>query len=167
MVAFQKPITIQGSVIANRTTRTKSTKPKPPADSATTRSPIIAANARGFFPYTPATNLLYGLREACAMLAEEGLPNVFARHALHGAATRAAVETWGQAEAVELQCQEPADYSSSLTAVRLAEGHSADALRSLILQDLVWGKILLGFAVVAVLGALMLALNVRMIRRYD
>src|SRR5271163_2798254 len=68
------------------------------------------------------------------MLEEEGLSNVFARHDRHAAATRAAVEVWGQEGAVELQCQAPSDYSSSLTAVRLAEGFGADALRALILS---------------------------------
>ena len=96
--------------------------------------PMLEANAGFYFPYTPATNLLRGLQEALAMLDEEGLPNVFARHDRHGAATRAAVQAWGEAGAVELQCLEPTDYSSSLTAVRLAEGHSADALRALILR---------------------------------
>ena len=96
--------------------------------------PMLEANAGFYFPYTPATNLLRGLQEALAMLDEEGLPNVFARHDRHAAATRAAVQAWGQAGAVELQCLAPTDYSSSLTAVRLAEGHSADALRALILR---------------------------------
>jgi len=96
--------------------------------------PMLDANAGFYFPYTPATNLLRGLQEALAMLEEEGLANVFARHARHAAATRAAVNAWGGAGAVELQCQAPSDYSSSLTAVRLAEGHSADALRGLILS---------------------------------
>jgi alanine-glyoxylate transaminase / serine-glyoxylate transaminase / serine-pyruvate transaminase len=96
--------------------------------------PMLDANAGFYFPYTPATNLLRGLEEALAMLEEEGMPNVFARHRRHGAATRAAVEAWGKAGAVELQCQAPSDYSSSLTAVRLADGHSADSLRALILR---------------------------------
>ena len=96
--------------------------------------PMLEANAGFYFPYTPATNLLRGLQEALTMLDEEGLPNVFARHQRHGAATRAAVQAWGQAGAVELQCLAPTDYSSSLTAVRLAEGHSTDALRALILR---------------------------------
>jgi alanine-glyoxylate transaminase/serine-glyoxylate transaminase/serine-pyruvate transaminase len=96
--------------------------------------PMLDANAGFYFPYTPATNLLRGLQEALAMLEEEGLPNVFARHARHGEAARAAVRSWGQAGAVELQCEEPADASSSLTAVRLAEGCSADGLRALILK---------------------------------
>jgi len=96
--------------------------------------PMLEANAGFYFPYTPATNLLRGLQEALAMLEEEGMPNVFARHRRHGAATRAAVEAWGRAGAIELQCQAPSDYSSSLTAVRLADGHSADSLRALILR---------------------------------
>ena len=96
--------------------------------------PMLESNAGFYFPYTPATNLLRGLQEALAMIEEEGLPNVFARHDRHGAATRAAVKAWGHAGAVELQCQEPRDYSSSLTAVRVAEGHSSDALRQLILR---------------------------------
>ncbi len=96
--------------------------------------PMLEANAGFYFPYTPATNLLRGLQEALAMLEEEGLPNVFARHDRHAAATRAAVQTWGQAGAVELQCQAPSDYSSSLTAVRLSESYGADALRALILR---------------------------------
>jgi alanine-glyoxylate transaminase/serine-glyoxylate transaminase/serine-pyruvate transaminase len=96
--------------------------------------PMLEANAGFYFPYTPATNLLRGLQEALAMLEEEGMPNVFARHDRHAAATRAAVEAWGKTGAVELQCQAPSDYSSSLTAVRLAEGYSADGLRALILR---------------------------------
>jgi alanine-glyoxylate transaminase/serine-glyoxylate transaminase/serine-pyruvate transaminase len=92
--------------------------------------PIIAANARGFFPYTPATNLLYGLREACTMLAEEGLPNVFARHQRHAAATRAAVRAWG----LEVLCADEREHSGSLTAVLLAEGHDADGVRRIILE---------------------------------
>jgi alanine-glyoxylate transaminase / serine-glyoxylate transaminase / serine-pyruvate transaminase len=96
--------------------------------------PMLEANTGLYFPYTPATNLLRGLQEALAMLEEEGMPNVFARHDRHAAATRAAVEAWGKMGAVELQCQAPSDYSSSLTAIRLSEGHSADGLRSLILR---------------------------------
>ena len=87
-------------------------------------------NGQGFFPYTPATNLLYGLREAVAMLTEEGLPRVFARHDRHAAATRAAVQAWG----LEVLCLEPAEYSSSLTAVLLPEGHDADAFRATTLE---------------------------------
>ena len=96
--------------------------------------PMLDANAGGYFPYTPATNLLRGLREALAMLDEEGLPNVFARHTRHGAATRAAVRAWEAAGGVELQCLEPRDHSASVTAVRLPAGHGADALRALILR---------------------------------
>jgi alanine-glyoxylate transaminase/serine-glyoxylate transaminase/serine-pyruvate transaminase len=90
---------------------------------------ILKANKTGYFPYTPATNLLYGLREALAMLAEEGLENVFARHQRHGEATRRAVRAWG----LEVLCLEPAEYSSSLTAVLMPAGHDADALRARIL----------------------------------
>jgi alanine-glyoxylate transaminase/serine-glyoxylate transaminase/serine-pyruvate transaminase len=90
---------------------------------------ILKANKTGYFPYTPATNLLYGLREALAMLAEEGLESVFARHQRHGEATRRAVRAWG----LELLCLEPAEYSGSLTAVLMPAGHDADALRARIL----------------------------------
>ncbi|HEY0419202.1 MAG TPA: aminotransferase class V-fold PLP-dependent enzyme [Acetobacteraceae bacterium] len=90
--------------------------------------PMLAANATGYFPYTPATNLLYGLDTAVDMLLGEGLPNVFARHDRHAEATRRAVRAWG----LEIQCAEPAHYSSSLTAVRVPEGHSANALRATI-----------------------------------
>jgi alanine-glyoxylate transaminase/serine-glyoxylate transaminase/serine-pyruvate transaminase len=93
-------------------------------------TPIIAANARGFFPYTPGTNLLYGLREACAMLAAEGLPNVFARHQRHAAATRAAVRAWG----LEVLCADEREHSGSLTAVLLPDGHDADEVRRVILE---------------------------------
>jgi alanine-glyoxylate transaminase/serine-glyoxylate transaminase/serine-pyruvate transaminase len=96
--------------------------------------PMLDANAGFYFPYTPATNLLRGLQEAIAMLEEEGMENVFARHARHGAATRAAVRAWGKSGGIEVQCLEPRDYSGSLTAVRVPEGKSADALRALILQ---------------------------------
>ncbi|MDT7753684.1 MAG: alanine-glyoxylate transaminase / serine-glyoxylate transaminase / serine-pyruvate transaminase, partial [Pseudonocardiales bacterium] len=84
----------------------------------------------GFFPYTPATNLLYGLREALAMLAEEGLPAVFARHQRHAAATRAAVRAWG----LEVLCADEREHSGSLTAVLLPAGHDADAVRRIILE---------------------------------
>ena len=75
--------------------------------------PIIEANRAGYWPYTSATNLLYGLREAIAMLREEGLDNVFARHQRHAAATRAAVEAWG----LEVLCADEREHSASLTAV--------------------------------------------------
>ena len=90
----------------------------------------IAANADGAFPYTPATNLLYGLAEAINMLHEEGLDAVFARHDRHAAATRRAVQAWG----LEVLCQEPRDFSSSLTAVLLPVGHDADAFRTGVLK---------------------------------
>jgi alanine-glyoxylate transaminase/serine-glyoxylate transaminase/serine-pyruvate transaminase len=93
-------------------------------------APILEANARGFFPYTPATNLLYGLREALAMLAEEGLPAVFARHQRHAAATRAAVRAWG----LEVWCADEREHSGSLTAVLLPTGHDADGVRRIILE---------------------------------
>jgi alanine-glyoxylate transaminase/serine-glyoxylate transaminase/serine-pyruvate transaminase len=92
--------------------------------------PMLEANQTGFFPYTPGTNLLYGLNEAVKMLLDEGLENVFARHDRHAEATRRAVRTWG----LEIQCADPRHYSSSLTAVRLPEGHSADGLRATILR---------------------------------
>ncbi|MBX6373498.1 MAG: aminotransferase class V-fold PLP-dependent enzyme [Acetobacteraceae bacterium] len=91
---------------------------------------MLAANATGYFPYTPATNLLYGLDAAVDLLLEEGLPNVFARHDRHAEATRRAVRAWG----LEIQCADPRHYSSSLTAVRVPEGHSANALRAVILE---------------------------------
>lgn len=91
----------------------------------------IAANASGAFPFTPATNLLYGLKEAIDMLHEEGLDNVFARHDRHAEATRQAVQAWG----LEVLCQEPKNYSSSLTAVLLPEGHNADAFRATVLDN--------------------------------
>ncbi|HYZ30867.1 MAG TPA: aminotransferase class V-fold PLP-dependent enzyme [Crenalkalicoccus sp.] len=91
---------------------------------------MLKANQRGYFPYTPATNLLYGLDAALDMLAEQGLENVFARHQRHAEATRRAIRHWG----LETQCAVPADHSGSLTAVRLPEGHSADALRATILE---------------------------------
>ncbi|MDX1404120.1 MAG: aminotransferase class V-fold PLP-dependent enzyme [Woeseiaceae bacterium] len=92
---------------------------------------MLNANRSGYFPYTPATNLLYGLREAIAMLHEEGLEQVFARHARHAAATRRAVETWG----LEVVCQNPDEYSASLTAVLMPGEHSADGLRKVILEN--------------------------------
>ena len=92
--------------------------------------PMLSANAKGVFPYTPATNLLYGLRESLSMLQEQGLEQVFGRHARHAEATRRAVRTWG----LELLCLDPREYSSSLTAVRVPEGLDADALRAAILE---------------------------------
>jgi alanine-glyoxylate transaminase/serine-glyoxylate transaminase/serine-pyruvate transaminase len=93
-------------------------------------APLVTANRTGFFPYTPAVNLLFGLNEALAMLLEEGLPNVFARHNVYAEATRRAVHTWG----LELQCRDPAAYAPGVTAVRVPDGHSADALRATILE---------------------------------
>jgi alanine-glyoxylate transaminase/serine-glyoxylate transaminase/serine-pyruvate transaminase len=91
---------------------------------------MIASNKDGYFPYTPATNLLYGLREALKMLLdEEGLENVFARHQRHAEATRRAVRAWG----LEVLAKNPAEYSGSLTAVMMPAGHDADRLRKLIL----------------------------------
>jgi alanine-glyoxylate transaminase/serine-glyoxylate transaminase/serine-pyruvate transaminase len=92
--------------------------------------PVLAAAETGRFPYTPATNLLLGLREALTMFDEEGLPAVFARHARHAEAVRRAVRGWG----LELVCQEPADYSSTLTAVLMPDGLDADHLRDVILD---------------------------------
>jgi alanine-glyoxylate transaminase/serine-glyoxylate transaminase/serine-pyruvate transaminase len=91
---------------------------------------MLAANRTGYFPYTPATNLLYGLREALRMLREEGLENVFARHDRHAEATRRAVRAWG----LEVLCAVPEEYSSSLTAVLTPAGHDADHLRKVILE---------------------------------
>jgi alanine-glyoxylate transaminase/serine-glyoxylate transaminase/serine-pyruvate transaminase len=91
---------------------------------------MIRDGQSGFFPYTPATNLLYGLCEAVEMLFEEGLANVFARHARHGEATRCAVRAWG----LELLCRKPEEYSNTLTAVVMPEGHDADRFRALTLD---------------------------------
>jgi alanine-glyoxylate transaminase / serine-glyoxylate transaminase / serine-pyruvate transaminase len=91
---------------------------------------MLKPNANGFFPYTPATNLLYGLREAIAMLLEEGLENVFARHKRLAAATRAAVAHWG----LEVLCLNPAEYSPVLTAVLMPPGHDADQFRKVVLD---------------------------------
>jgi alanine-glyoxylate transaminase / serine-glyoxylate transaminase / serine-pyruvate transaminase len=91
---------------------------------------MLPANKEGFFPYTPATNLLYGLAEAIDMLHEEGLERVFARHDRHAEATRRAVKAWG----LEILCNDPRHYSSSLTAVLLAPDQDADALRRVALE---------------------------------
>jgi len=93
-------------------------------------APILEANRQGYFPYTPATNLLYGLREALLMLEEEGLPAVFARHDRHAEATRRAVTGWG----LEVLCADEREYSSSLTAVLLPEQYDADKVRQIILE---------------------------------
>lgn len=91
---------------------------------------MVGPNAKGNFPYTPGTNLLYGLNEAIEMLHEEGLNNVFARHARHGAATRAAVRAWG----LEVLCARQGEESGVLTAVLVPHGHSADAFRAMTLK---------------------------------
>jgi alanine-glyoxylate transaminase/serine-glyoxylate transaminase/serine-pyruvate transaminase len=93
---------------------------------------MLAANKTGYFPYTPATNLLYGLRESLKMLLEEeGLANVFRRHDRHAHATREAVRAWG----LEIQCLDPAEYSSALTAVQMPPGHSEIAFRKVVLDQ--------------------------------
>jgi alanine-glyoxylate transaminase/serine-glyoxylate transaminase/serine-pyruvate transaminase len=92
---------------------------------------VININKVGTWPYTPATNLLFGLREAVKMLEEEGIENVFARHKRHSAATRAAVKVWG----LETQCLDPNGHSPALTGVRVPDGHDADALRKVILEN--------------------------------
>lgn len=94
-------------------------------------SDMIAANKTGFYPYTPATNLLYGLAESIDMLLEEGLDNVFSRHDRHAEATRRAVRAWD----LEILCVDPREYSSSLTGVLVPTGHSADAVRHEILNN--------------------------------
>ena len=92
--------------------------------------PMVTDNKAGFFPYTPATNLLYGLREAIQILHEEGLENVFARHDRHAEAARRAVQAWG----LEIVCLRPDEASSSITAVLMPAGYDADALRKVILE---------------------------------
>jgi alanine-glyoxylate transaminase/serine-glyoxylate transaminase/serine-pyruvate transaminase len=92
--------------------------------------PLLEAAATGRFPYTPATNLLFGLREALAMFDEEGLPAVFARHARHAEATRRAVRGWG----LEIVCRNPDHYSATLTGVLVPDGHDADLVRKVILD---------------------------------
>ena len=93
--------------------------------------PILAANANGFWPYTPATNILSGLREALGMLHEEGLQNVYARHQRHAEATRAAVRGWG----LEVLALDEREYSPVLTAVLLSDEHDADEVRRVILEN--------------------------------
>jgi alanine-glyoxylate transaminase/serine-glyoxylate transaminase/serine-pyruvate transaminase len=92
--------------------------------------PMLRDNATGYFPYTPSTNLLYGLREALLMLRDEGLANVLARHARHAEATRCAAAGWG----LELVCANAEERSNSVTALRMPEGHDGDALRKLVLD---------------------------------
>jgi alanine-glyoxylate transaminase/serine-glyoxylate transaminase/serine-pyruvate transaminase len=93
-------------------------------------APILAANRKGFWPYTPATNLLYGLDAALDRLESEGLENVWRRHARHAAATRLAVQGWG----LEVLAADPREYSASLTAVLVPHGVDADAVRRIILE---------------------------------
>jgi alanine-glyoxylate transaminase/serine-glyoxylate transaminase/serine-pyruvate transaminase len=93
-------------------------------------APLVTANETGFFPYTPAVNLFYALNAALDMLLEEGLDTVFARHERFAEATRRAARTWG----LELQCQDPRGYAPGVTAIRTPEGHSADQLRTVILD---------------------------------
>jgi alanine-glyoxylate transaminase / serine-glyoxylate transaminase / serine-pyruvate transaminase len=92
--------------------------------------PLVTSNKTGFFPYTPAINMLYALNAALDMLAEEGLPTVFARHSRYAEATRLAVAAWG----LELQCLDPTAYAPGVTAIRVPDGHSADKLRAVILE---------------------------------
>jgi alanine-glyoxylate transaminase/serine-glyoxylate transaminase/serine-pyruvate transaminase len=87
---------------------------------------MLASNQQGFFPYTPSTNLLYGLREALRMLSEEGLQNVFARHCRLAEAARAAVRGWG----LEIACERADEYSSVVTTVMMPDGHDSDTLRA-------------------------------------
>ena len=91
---------------------------------------MLTQNAKGFFPYTPATNLLYGLLESLNMLREEGLQNVFKRHERHGEATRRAVRAWG----LENVALDPKEFSNSVTAVYMPAGHSADQFRKVVLE---------------------------------
>ncbi len=91
---------------------------------------MLASNATGYFPYTPATTLLYGLKEAIAMLEEEGLDQVFARHERLADACRAAVATWG----LETVCQNPSEHSNVLTGIMMPEGVDADQVRKIILE---------------------------------
>lgn len=93
--------------------------------------PIIEQNRAGFFPYTPATNLLFAMREALRMIHEEGLDNVLHRHNRHARATRAAVQAWG----LEIVCEDPREYSSSMTAFFMPDGHDADRFRAIILEQ--------------------------------
>jgi len=92
--------------------------------------PVLKANEQNFFPYTPATNLMYGLREALRILLAQGLEHVFARHHRHAEATRRAVNAWG----LELLCANPAEYSSSITAIMMPEGHDAERVLRVVLE---------------------------------
>ena len=92
---------------------------------------MLKNNKNGFYPYTPAINLLYGLNEAINMLMEEGLENVFARHKRHADATRLAVEAWG----LEILAKNPIERSDSITAILVPEGCDADNLRKIIYDN--------------------------------
>ncbi len=93
---------------------------------------MLEPNQSGYFPYTPATNLFYGLRESISILAdEEGLDNVFRRHARHGEATRRAVRAWD----LQLLCLDPREYSNSLTAVLMPEGFDEARFRQVVLEN--------------------------------
>jgi alanine-glyoxylate transaminase/serine-glyoxylate transaminase/serine-pyruvate transaminase len=92
--------------------------------------PMLAINPSGYFPYTPSTNLLFGLRESLRMLEEEGLTQVFARHARLAEATRRAVQAWG----LDVCAERPDEFSNTVTTVLMPTGHDADALRALILE---------------------------------
>jgi alanine-glyoxylate transaminase/serine-glyoxylate transaminase/serine-pyruvate transaminase len=91
---------------------------------------LVRSNKTGYFGYTPAETLVFGLEAALDLLAEEGLPNVFARHARYAQATRTAAQAWG----LELQCLDPTCYGPGVTAIRVPDGHSADKLRAVILE---------------------------------
>src|SRR5262249_33944574 len=91
---------------------------------------MLAMNKIGFFPYTPATQMLHGLAVSIDMLHEEGLDNVFARHARFAEATRRAIRAWG----LEILCRDPKYYSPTITAVLLPDGHQADEVRNLALD---------------------------------
>jgi alanine-glyoxylate transaminase/serine-glyoxylate transaminase/serine-pyruvate transaminase len=91
---------------------------------------MVKPNADGFFPYTPAVNMLFGLVEAVKMMEEEGMENVFSRHQRLSEATRRAVRAWD----LEIQCSEPKHYSPVVTGVRVPQGKSADAVRKIIDQ---------------------------------
>jgi len=93
-------------------------------------APMLKLNESGYFPFTPATNLLYGLREALIMLREEGLENVYARHHRHGEATRAAARAWG----LEILCQDAKAYSDTITALLMPDGRNADDFRKVVLD---------------------------------
>jgi len=92
--------------------------------------PMLRDNKAGFFPYTPSTNILYGLREALSMMRDEGLENIWGRHERFGRATRAAVKAWG----LDILAQNAAEYSGVLTAVVMPDGRDADAFRQIVLE---------------------------------